>query len=158
MGNASFKEWLTLDDKKRIDIQNGWNTNRGEGEEIVKEVHNLFLQKYSGFEDMTINPPGIYHGGNWVLGVGLKVGHSIELPDRFLGIKIQKGVWGLTRQLKDKLKNIYENDVSKFLDAEIGVFAKSFTFVTSPLNSATRKYLIDFINEVPPQPNRVENK
>lgn len=158
MGNISFKEWLTLDDKKRIEIQEGWKTYNGEGEDIVKEAHKIFAQKYSGYEDMTINPPGIYHGGDWVLGVGLKVGHSIELPERFLGIKIQKGVWGLTTELKDKLKNVYGNDVSKFLDAEIEIFAKSFNFITVPLTSTARKYLIDFINEVPPKPKRIDQQ
>jgi hypothetical protein len=150
MNSITFKEWLSLDDEKRKKIQESWQTNKGEGHYIAKEAAKLFEDKYGGLENISKIRQGICHGGDWVIGAILRVGHSLELPDEFLGFKVRKTFWGLSDGLKDKLKNNYKNDISKFIEGEIESFRKCFTFIKMPLDERARVYLIDFVNNKRP--------
>jgi len=142
--NIEFKDWILLSPKEQETLYSSWNKYEGEGENIAKEVCNLFKKKFGKCEDVFDISYGIYHGGDWVISVGLRVGYKEEIPDIFHGIVIKKMFKGLSRQLKEMLRSAYNNNIEEFVDSETNEFLKYFNFSSS---SNAKKWLIEFVKK-----------
>lgn len=140
----SFQAWLKLSDKERARIQHSWNPYAGEGEPIVKAAYRRFKKKFGGSRDMANISYGVYHGGDWVISVTLKVGYRVAIPKMFLGIWVVKLYGGISGWLKRKLQRVYGCDVEQFVKSEIKEFARCFNFTESPYG---RRWLREFVKE-----------
>ena len=140
----SFQDWLKLTDKERARVQRSWNPYAGEGEPIVRAAHRQFKKKFGGSRDITNISYGVYHGGDWVISVTLKVGYRVAIPKMFLGIWVVKLYGGISSWLKRKLQRVYGGNVKQFVESEIEEFARCFNFTDAPRG---REWLIKFVKE-----------
>ena len=122
-----------------------WNPYQGEGRQIVEPLARLFEKKYKRSADVVSVSQGVYHGGDWIIGVTVRVGYKSKFPETFYGIRVMKFYDGLTGELKRKLATQYNNDISRFIDGEIGAFKKCFNFLSSP---GAKRWLVDFVRNV----------
>ena len=87
----TWLEWLALTDPERREIQSRWNAYGGEGHELVSAVAADFKAKYGDLPGVVVNGPGVYHGGDWVIGVTHPfVFDHRTVPDHHLGIQIRR--------------------------------------------------------------------
>jgi len=85
----TFAEWTALSERERRDIQSRWNTYRGEGHDLVAAVTEDFRGRYGHLPQLRINGPGVYHGGDWVIGVVVPADFDRrQLPSEHLGITV----------------------------------------------------------------------
>jgi hypothetical protein len=85
----SFEEWLTLADEERRRLQSGWNTYRGQGSEIAAAAAADFRARYAHLEGVGFAGHGVYHGGEWVIGVIVPRDFDTSvLPQLHLGIHV----------------------------------------------------------------------
>ena len=140
--NLPLKNWIKLGVEERKALHHSWEKYKGEGEVIVKELCELFKKKHGRSENIFDIRCGLFHGGDWVISVALKVGSGIVLPETFYGIRIVKLFNGLSADLKRKLDVEYKGNIGEFVDAEIKEFAKCFDFTHDP---KAREWLIDYV-------------
>lgn len=91
MADITPQEWFNLSDDKRALISSKWNVYKGEGLEIIKAVYGRFEHEFQDNRDIKNINFGVYHGGNWVIGVTVKWSgkDKIRLPDTYYGFVIQ---------------------------------------------------------------------
>jgi len=140
----NFKDWVSLSPREQERVYNSWNKYAGEGESIVREACDLFKKKYGESDDVLDVNCGIYHGGDWIIDVVMRVGYHITIPERFHGIIVKKSYGGLSSALKEKLSRTYNNSIEKFIDSEMEEFSKCFTFTHS---SYAKEWLIKFVKD-----------
>lgn len=91
----TFAEWLALPDEQRRQIQSRWNTYRGEGKELVSEIAADFRAQYGHLAGLGVDGAGVYHGGDWVIGVRHPfVFDGRTLPGEHLGIHVHASITG----------------------------------------------------------------
>jgi hypothetical protein len=91
----TFAEWLALSDAERRNEASRWNAYAGEGHEIVTEVTEDFRVKYGAIPGVDVTGLGIYHGGDWVIGVTHPfVFDRRLLPTSHLGIGVRTLIGG----------------------------------------------------------------
>jgi len=140
--NITFEKWIKLSPEDQRLIYEAWDRYKGEGEGIVLEACKLFKEAFKEYKEIVNVNHGVYHGGDWVISVSLRVGHNIRIPDMFYGIKVIKLYDGLTEQLKNKLSKKYENNIKKFVESEIEEFRKYFDFKDAPYE---KEWLFEFV-------------
>jgi hypothetical protein len=104
--SPTFAEWLGLSDRERTAIQTQWNTYGGEGEELVRSVSADFRAACGDIAGVEVVGPGIYHGGNWVIGVKHPfVFDRRKLPSYHLGISVHTSIGSeLPPEFQDKTR------------------------------------------------------
>jgi hypothetical protein len=91
----TFAEQLALSDAERRNEASRWNAYAGEGHEIVAEVTEDFRVKYGTIPGVDVTGLGIYHGGDWVIGVTHPfVFDRRLLPTSHLGIGVRTLIGG----------------------------------------------------------------
>jgi len=138
----TFKQWLKLSPEEQKKIYESWDKYKGEGEEIIKEVCKLFKEKFKRYRDVVNVSYGVYHGGDWIISVSLRVGHNVKVPDTFYGIRVVKLYDGLNARLKYRLTHKYKNNITNFVNTEIEEFRKCFKFKNAPYE---KEWLIEFV-------------
>lgn len=102
-GVPTFAEWLKLSDHERAEVKERWSPYGGEGFGLVEEVTSDFRVKYGHLPGLQIAGPGVYHGGQWV--IGLRVPFVFDrrtLPGSHLGIMVHASLTGeLPREFAD---------------------------------------------------------
>jgi hypothetical protein len=94
-GVPTFAEWLKLSDHERAEVKERWNPYGGQGFGLVEEITSDFRAKYGHLPDLQITGPGVYHGGQWV--IGLRVPFVFDrraLPSSHLGIMVHASFKG----------------------------------------------------------------
>jgi len=91
MTNITPQQWFDLSDEKKALISSEWNVYKGDGSEIIKAVHSRFEREFRNNSDIKTINFGVYHGGNWVIGVTVKWSGKdrIKLPKVYYGFVIQ---------------------------------------------------------------------
>lgn len=91
MTDITPQEWFDLSDEKRALISSEWNVYKSDGLEIIKAVHSRFKREFQNIRDIKNINFGVYHGGNWVIGVTVKWSgkDKIRLPNMYHGFVIQ---------------------------------------------------------------------
>lgn len=93
MAAPSLSEWIALSEDERIRRLAAFNAYAGEGEELVKRITDRFREEFGRLPDVTIDGPGIYHGGSWTIGVTHPfIFDRRFLPERYLGVDVRAGV------------------------------------------------------------------
>lgn len=99
----ALAEWLTLSDHERAEIKERWNPYGGEGFGLVDAITSDFRAKYGHLPGLQIDGPGVYHGGQWV--IGLRVPFVFDrrpIPSTHLGIMVHTSLTGeLPREFAD---------------------------------------------------------
>jgi hypothetical protein len=99
----TLAEWLKLSDHERAEEKERWNPYGGEGFGLVEEITSDFRAKYGHLRGLHIEGPGVYHGGQWV--IGLRVPFVFDrraLPAAHLGIMVHASFTGeLPREFAD---------------------------------------------------------
>ena len=99
----TFAEWLKLSDDERAALQERWNPYGGEGFGLVEEITADFGANYGHLPNLHIEGPGVYHGGQWVIGLRVPfVFDRRSLPDSHLGVRVHASLTGeLPREFAD---------------------------------------------------------
>lgn len=87
-GAVDYKTWTQLGPQERKKISWGWNIYAGEGAAIAKEAARRLKLKFK--EKVEAVSVGWYHGDFYVLGVKVKEGVRIKLPDVFEGFMVMR--------------------------------------------------------------------
>ena len=141
---VSFRKWLTLSPQERRSIYDSWNRYRGEGKDILKCTYRSFKKELARSKDIVNISYGLYHGGDWVISVTVRVGHSLKISEQYLGFRIIKLYDGLAERLKYMLHSKYNDDIVRFVEGERSEFRKCFNFTSSP---HAKKWLVNFVRE-----------
>ena len=140
----SFQEWLALGEEERKLIYDSWDRYRGDGEGIVAEACRLFKEVFKKHKDIVNISYGLYHGGDWIISITLRVGYDLKIPDEYLGFGVVKLYDGLAGRLRKKLSSEYSGDVERFIEGEMGEFRKCFNFTDA---RHAKEWLMDFVKK-----------
>ena len=86
----TYEHWLEMNDKERARVVASWNPYAGEGAEILTEAVERFKQRYGGRKGIKDIYSGLYHGGQYAIGVTLASTAQVRLPKRFSGFPVIK--------------------------------------------------------------------
>jgi hypothetical protein len=102
-GVPTLAEWLKLSDHERAAVKERWNPYGGQGFVLVDEITSDFRARYGHLPGLHIEGPGVYHGGQWV--IGLRVPFVFDrraVPSSHLGIMVHVSQAGeLPREFAD---------------------------------------------------------
>ena len=90
--NTNYTKWLALSDDERQVIMRSWNPYEGDGMDILKEVFAHFQKQFGKPKGVVNTHCGLYHGGVLIIGVTIRKGSHVHLPNVFEGFPIIKMV------------------------------------------------------------------
>ncbi len=139
----SFQEWLQLKPSEQQSLSASWNKSKGDGKNIIEQANNLLKEQFASHGNIHVSF-ALYHGDEWAIIVKLKVGEEAAIPDTFHGIRVVKLYEDISDSLKAKLQTQYGNNIERFVESELGILGKYFTFTDSP---HAKKWLVDFVKK-----------
>src|SRR6187551_654533 len=93
MAVPTIDEWLCLSESERERVVDQLNGYDGEGDELIRQIANRFRQEFGHLPGISIDGPGIPHGGGWAIGVTHDVIFDRRwLPRRYLGVHVRPGI------------------------------------------------------------------
>lgn len=109
--NITLEYWLKNSDKERRIISSKWDVYKNDGAEIIRVVCDKFKEEYAGNKYIKDIHSGVYHGGDWVIGVTIqwRGRNKIKLPKIYKGFAVQISYDGvplvfMKKQAKEQFK------------------------------------------------------
>jgi hypothetical protein len=69
MAVPTFDEWLRLSESERERVVDQLSGYDGVGDDLIGQVANRFREEFGHLPGISIDGPGIPHGGGWAIGV-----------------------------------------------------------------------------------------
>jgi hypothetical protein len=89
----SIEQWRAMSDTDRRAWLESWNAYAGEGYSLIQEIAREFASVYGHLKGLELLGAGVYHGGDYVIGVTHKLVFDCRLlPQRYLGLCVRAAV------------------------------------------------------------------
>lgn len=90
--NIEYNDWLLMSDEEREKVKSIWNPYEGEGSGILEKVFEKFKNEFSNIDGIIDMHCGLYHGGQYIIGVSARKGTQVKIPKKFEGFEVVKMV------------------------------------------------------------------
>jgi hypothetical protein len=89
MSEPLLTDWTMLDEEERVQRVAKFNPYTGEGEDLIRQIVVRFRDEFGHLPGLEIDH-GIYHGGDWVIGVSRPfIFDRRLLPNTYLGVGVR---------------------------------------------------------------------
>lgn len=85
-----YHHWLLMSDGQREKVKRIWNPYEGDGADILKRVFEKFQNEFSHLDGIVELHCGLYHGGQYIIGVTTRKGTRVNVPKKFEGFEVIK--------------------------------------------------------------------
>lgn len=151
----NFKKWLSLPEKEKKRVIRSLDVYSGQGTHLVHQIYKKFKKEYSNLSDVIDVDCGIYHGGNYIIGVTLYATSRLKLPSHYEGVTIQLFYTYITKAVRKKLGKACD-EIGDFIDLNYKTLLSELKKSKLSFESASKDDLISIINKLNRMPQRDE--
>jgi hypothetical protein len=113
--------WLEMTDSERVKCQNDWDVYKLEGENLVDEIVQKFINEYGSIKNVNIIGKGVEQGGCWTIAYEHPfIFDKRSIPEKYLGIGLKAIIsedLPYEFQIKDKKEYVWSPErYEKFVD------------------------------------------